>query len=51
MRKINTAMALRWLLFLPLIFVVCIVLGAVQGAYLMLGKVLSSMWRDLEIDS
>lgn len=51
MKKINTAMALRWFIFLPFIFVVSVVLGAAQGIYSMLGKVFSRMWKDIEMDA
>ena len=51
MKKINTAMALRWLIFLPFILIICIILGVVQGTFFMLKKITSRIWKDLEIDA
>ncbi|WP_373330861.1 hypothetical protein [Salmonirosea aquatica] len=48
-KKFNFAMALQWVIFLPIILPLCLVFGAVQGAVNMIEKMAQRMWLDLEL--
>lgn len=48
-KKFNHAMALQWIIFLPIILPLCLVFGAVQGAAAMLEKMAQRMWLDIEL--
>jgi hypothetical protein len=47
MKKFNYAMALRWMIFLPVLLVLCIVLGALEGISSMLIKMIRQMGIDI----
>lgn len=42
-------MAAQWLVFLPIILPLCILFGAVRGAFCMLEKMTQRMWLDLHV--
>jgi hypothetical protein len=48
-RKFNATMALRWLIFLPFIFAVCVVLGVLQGIGSILKRMCSIMLQDMGV--
>lgn len=48
-KKFNVAMALQWLIFLPVILPLCVIFGAVQGVLSMVEKMAQRMWIDMEL--
>ena len=48
-KKFNHAMALQWIIFLPIILPLCLVFGAVQGTVNMIEKMAQRMWLDIEL--
>ena len=48
-KKFNHAMAMQWIIFLPIILPLCLVFGAVQGAVSMIEKMAQRMWLDIEL--
>lgn len=48
-KKFNHAMALQWIIFLPIILPLCLIFGAVQGAVNMVEKMIQRMWLDIEL--
>ena len=47
-KKINFAMALQWLLFLPIILPLCVVFGALEGIVSTMGTMAERMMLDIE---
>ena len=47
-RKFNYAMALQWIIFLPIILPLCLVFGALQGIFNMVGTMAQRMMLDIE---
>lgn len=49
LKKFNAAMALQWIIFLPVILPLCVVFGACQGIFGMMEKMTERMKIDLEL--
>jgi hypothetical protein len=49
LKKFNYAMALQWIIFMPVILPLCLIFGAVQGIVNMAEKIVNRMWLDLEL--
>ncbi len=47
MKKFNYAMALQWIIFLPVILPLCLVFGALQGVVNMVGTMAQRMMLDI----
>ncbi len=47
-RKVNLAMAVQWIVFMPVILPLCIIFGAVQGASSLVQKMINCMLADIE---
>jgi Na+-translocating ferredoxin:NAD+ oxidoreductase RnfE subunit len=48
-KKFNHAMALQWLVFIPIILPLCIVYGAAEGIANTVEKMAHRMWQDMEL--
>jgi hypothetical protein len=48
LKRVNLTMAIKWLVFLPVILPLCIVFGALKGVLTMLDKMTSQMMTDIE---
>ena len=48
LKKFNYAMALQWIIFLPVILPLCLVFGALQGVVNMVGIMAQRMMLDIE---
>ena len=49
-KKVNFSMAAQWLIFFPIILPLCVIFGAVRGAYGMIEKMTQRMWLDLHVE-
>ncbi len=47
MRQFKFYMVLQWLLFLPVILPLCVLFGALQGAFQMIERVVEQMMTDV----
>ena len=47
-KKLNYAMALQWIIFLPVILPLCLVFGALQGVVNMVSTMAHRMILDIE---
>lgn len=47
-KKFNYAMALQWIIFLPIILPLCLVFGALQGVVNMVGAMAQRMMLDID---
>lgn len=48
LKKFNYAMAMQWIIFLPVILPLCLVFGALQGVVNMFGTMAQRMMLDIE---
>ncbi|GHB85213.1 hypothetical protein GCM10007390_45670 [Persicitalea jodogahamensis] len=48
LKKLNYAMAIQWIIFLPVILPLCLVFGALQGIVNMVGTMAQRMILDIE---
>jgi len=49
MKRFNFSMALRWLIYLPIIFPIIVFLGAFKGIFETMGKMFRRIMLDIEI--
>lgn len=49
--KINMTMALKWVIFLPVILPLCLVFGALKGIVVMVDQMLQQMYTDIDSTS
>ncbi|SKB92740.1 hypothetical protein [Dyadobacter psychrophilus] len=49
MKRFNQLMALRWFIYLPVIFPLCVFLGAFKGIFETTGKVFKRILLDIEL--
>lgn len=47
MKKVKLNMVLHWLVFFPIILPLCMLFGAVQGAFQMAERVINQFWSDV----
>lgn len=47
MKNIRLYMFLQWVFFLPIILPLCILFGALRGAFQMVERVLDQLWIDV----
>ncbi|WP_345269266.1 hypothetical protein [Nibrella viscosa] len=47
MKGIRLYMILQWVLFLPIILPLCVVFGALRGAFQMVERVMDQFWTDI----
>lgn len=48
LKRINLTMAIKWIVFLPIILPLCIVFGALKGITSMVDKMAQQMMIDIE---
>lgn len=48
LKRINLTMAIKWVVFLPVILPLCVVFGALKGITLMVDKMAQQMLADIE---
>lgn len=47
-KKINLAMLIQWVIFMPIILPLCIIFGALHGAVSLVKKMIDRMATDIE---
>jgi hypothetical protein len=47
MKKRNLHLAIQWLIFLPIIFPLCVLFGAVQGIANSVEQMTNQIWADI----
>lgn len=48
LKRINLTMAIKWIVFLPVILPLCVVFGALQGIMAMVDKMAQQMMVDID---
>jgi hypothetical protein len=51
MKQVKFYMVLQWFLFLPIILPLCVLFGALQGAFQMVERVLNQMMTDVSSEA
>ncbi|MCE6992711.1 hypothetical protein [Dyadobacter sp. CY323] len=51
MRKFNHTMALKWMIYLPLLLPVCIIFGALEGMFNAVVRIIKQISLDLRIQA